>query len=110
MQFFGSKKTSLRDFSPAELQAALTSHKIVLVDVREVGEHQSARIEGAALHPLSSFNPEALPKGAVVLHCAAGKRSRMAADLCAKAGVEVAGHLEGGISAWMQAGLPVSRG
>jgi rhodanese-related sulfurtransferase len=46
----------------------------------------------------------------VVLSCAAGKRSRMAADICAKAGVKVAGHLAGGLGAWMQAGLPVIRG
>jgi len=45
-----------------------------------------------------------------VLYCAAGKRSRTAAELCAKAGVPVAGHLAGGVSAWVQAGLPVSRG
>ena len=100
----------LRDFLPGELRDALARQEVVLVDVREHGEHQAARIDGALLQPLSSFDPANLPEGRVVLHCAAGKRSRMAAELAAKAGVKVAGHLAGGISAWMQAGLAVSRG
>lgn len=110
MSFFGSKKTPLRDFKPAELSYALARKEVVLVDVREPGEHQAARIEGATLHPLTRFDPAALPKGEVVLHCGVGKRSRMAADLCAKAGVKIAGHLEGGLAAWTSAGLPIIRG
>jgi rhodanese-related sulfurtransferase len=107
---FGTKINDLRDFTPAELQAALARHEVALVDVREPAEYEAARIEGSTLLPLSSFTPAALPAGQVVLSCAAGKRSRMAADICAKAGVKVAGHLAGGLGAWMQAGLPVIRG
>ncbi|MDE1895508.1 MAG: rhodanese-like domain-containing protein [Rhodospirillales bacterium] len=110
MGLFGSKTNGLRDFLPAELSYALSRREVVLVDVREPGEHQTARIEGAVLHPLSCFDPAALPEGAVVLHCGIGKRSRMAADLCARSGVKVAGHLKGGLAAWMAAGLPVVRG
>ena len=110
MRLFGGNKTDLRNFSPAELSYALARKEVVLVDVREPAEHQAARIEGATLHPLSCLDPAALPKSAVVLHCGVGKRSRMAADLCAKAGVKVAGHLEGGLAAWTAAGLPVIRG
>lgn len=109
MRFFGGKNRGLREFLPAELNFALARNEVVLVDVREPGEHQAARIEGATLHPLSCFDPAALPKGEVVLHCGVGKRSRMAADLCAKAGVKVAGHLGGGLAAWTAAGLPVVR-
>jgi rhodanese-related sulfurtransferase len=110
MSIFGGKKTALRDFTPAVLSGALARKEVVLVDVREPGEHQGARIEGAVLHSLSRFDPASLPKGEVVLHCGIGKRSRMAAGLCAKAGVAVAGHLEGGLAAWTAAGLPVIRG
>jgi rhodanese-related sulfurtransferase len=110
MSFFGGNKTDLRNYVPAELSHALASKEVVLVDVREAGEHQTARIEGAVSRPLSCFDPAALPQGAVVLHCGVGKRSRMAAALCAKAGVKVAGHLEGGLAAWAAAGLPVVRG
>lgn len=107
---FGFRKSELREFSPAELREALAKGEVVLVDVREPGEHRAARIGGAILHPLSAFDPGALPGGAVVLHCGVGKRSRMAAGLCAQAGVAVAGHLAGGMAAWAAAGLPVERG
>jgi rhodanese-related sulfurtransferase len=99
-----------RDFSPAELNAALVAGEVVLVDVREPPEYHQARIEGAILHPLSSFDPTALPAGEIVLQCGVGKRSLMAAQLCARAGVKVAGHLDGGLSAWAQSGLPLVSG
>ncbi len=100
----------LRDYSPAELNDALAKLEVVLVDVREPNEAQQARIAGAVLHPLSRFDPTDLPPGDIVLHCAAGKRSRMAAELCSQAGVRVAGHLAGGIAAWAGAGLPLASG
>jgi rhodanese-related sulfurtransferase len=110
MLFFTGKKTDLRDFTPQELETALAKGEVILVDVREHAEHDAARIEGALCHPLSIFDPHTLPEGNVVLHCGVGKRSAMAAERCAKAGVKIAGHLAGGINAWAQAGLPVKRG
>lgn len=101
---------ALRNFSAAELHEALARQEVVIVDVREPEEFAAAHIAGAVLLPLSAFNPAALPEGAVVLQCGVGKRSRMAAELCAKAGVPVAGHLAGGLAAWAAAGLPLNRG
>jgi rhodanese-related sulfurtransferase len=109
MLFFTGKKKDLREFTPKELETALAKGEVILVDVREHAEHQAACIEGAICHPLSSFDPNALPEGDVVLHCGVGKRSAMAAEKCAKAGVKIAGHLAGGLNAWAQAGLPVKR-
>ncbi len=100
----------LRNFSPAELNDALARLEVVLVDVREPEEFRAARIEGAVLRPLSAFDPTDLPPGDIVLQCGVGKRSTMAAEVCNRAGVKVAGHLAGGIAAWAGAGLPVQRG
>lgn len=105
-----SAHDTLRDFQPGELNDALTKREVVLVDVREPDEFRNARIEGAVLLPLSAFDPAGLPQGEVVLLCGVGKRSRMAATICAQAGVKVAGHLAGGMAAWAAAGLPVTRG
>ena len=102
--------TELRDFSPAELRDAIARLEVVLVDVREPAEYHNARIEGAVLRPLSQFDPTDLPPGAIVLQCGVGKRSAMAAELCNRAGVKVAGHLAGGLSAWANAGLPLQHG
>jgi len=100
----------LRDFTALELSGALAKLEVVLVDVREEEEFRNARINGAVLHPLSQFDPASLPPGEIVLMCGVGKRSRLAAGVCATAGVKVAGHLAGGIAAWAAAGLPVLRG
>ncbi|MDP1619099.1 rhodanese-like domain-containing protein [Phenylobacterium sp.] len=100
------------DLTPADLHDRLTARQIVLIDVREPAEYAAERIHGALNLPLTTFDPSALPVGGdrpVVLQCGSGKRSAMALDLCRKAGVEVAGHLAGGIGAWRAAGLPVIR-
>ena len=108
---FGSK--SHPEMTPAEVHSALGSGRIVLVDVREAAEHDAERIAGAELHPLSSFQPSALPVAdgaAVVLHCGSAKRSATALDLCRKAGVPVTTHMTGGLMAWKAAGLPTVTG
>ncbi|MDO8902572.1 MAG: rhodanese-like domain-containing protein [Phenylobacterium sp.] len=100
------------DLTPADVRDRLAARQIVLIDVREPAEYASERIHGALNFPLSTFDPQALPAGglrAIILQCGSGKRSAMAMDLCRKAGVEVAGHLEGGIGAWRAADLPVVR-
>ncbi len=101
-----------RDITAADLHDRLTARQVVLIDVREPAEYAAERIHGALNLPLTTFDPAALPVGGdrpVVLQCGSGKRSGMALDLCRKAGVEVAGHLAGGIGAWRAAGLPIIR-
>jgi rhodanese-related sulfurtransferase len=108
---FGTKRHS--ELTPQEVQGALNSGKIVLVDVREDAEHTAERIAGALLHPLSSFDPARLPVSAdtpVVLHCGSAKRSATALDMCRKAGVPVTAHMAGGIMGWNAAGLPTVSG
>jgi rhodanese-related sulfurtransferase len=100
------------DITATDLHDRLTARQVVLIDVREPAEYAVERIHGALNLPLTTFDPAALPVGGdhpVVLQCGSGKRSAMALDQCRKAGVEVAGHLAGGIGAWRAAGLPVIR-
>ena len=102
--------THSENLSPADLLERLHAHKVTLVDVREPAEHAAERIDGAVLHPLSTFDPLRLPPGQVVFHCAGGKRSLNAIQQCAAAGLPHATHLHGGIAAWKQAGLPTKKG
>jgi rhodanese-related sulfurtransferase len=99
-----------QDLSAAELNALLEAKAVTLVDVREPGEHAAERIEGAVLHPLSTFDPHALPAGKLVFQCGIGRRSLDALRRSAAAGLPAAQHLEGGLAAWKQAGLPTRRG
>ena len=101
---------TLTDISPTTLQAMLEEASVTLVDVREPDEFAAARIKGALLAPLSTFDARSLPHDParpVVLQCGSGKRSATAASRCAAAGVPIAGHLAGGLGAWKAAGLPI---
>jgi len=90
-----------------EVEAALAKGEIILIDVREPQEFHAERIPGALLYPLSDFDPHKLPHSGtkkIVLHCKSGGRSGQALRMCQEAGVEVAGHMEGGILKWIAAG------
>lgn len=99
----------LKEHSPAAVHDMVADRSILLVDVREPQEFAAARIHGAVLFPLSSFDPTALPVPdavRVVFHCGSGKRSAMAVARCQQAGIQHVEHMTGGIQAWMAARLP----
>ncbi len=78
-----------------------------LVDVRESGEYEIVRIEGAVLIPqgriLAGEAWHELPQDAdIVFHCKAGTRSAAVLAAARAAGYERVSHLEGGILAWVR--------
>jgi len=80
--------------------------------VRTPEEFAEGHLEGAVNIPLDTFDSAALPdpEGAQrVLYCRSDRRSGIAADRLAEATGRDAVHLEGGILAWEDAGLPVQR-
>lgn len=101
--------TDEKDLTPAAVFEALKRSEIVLIDVREPAEFANQRIHGALLHPLSTFEPKAIPADSgrrIVFQCGSGKRSRMALDQFIAATGADAAHMAGGIGAWRSAGLP----
>ena len=85
----------------------------VLVDVREVYEFRQLRVPGAVLVPLSEFATAhtGLPKDRPLLvMCASGKRSLVAAEFLSRNGYPDVANVEGGIIAWHGAGLPTTDG
>jgi rhodanese-related sulfurtransferase len=87
--------------------------KPLLVDVRESNEFATVRIPGAVLMPLSEFQTsyDRLPKDRpLLMHCAGGKRSLVAAELLTRNGYEDVANMEGGIVAWQKAGHPTRQG
>ncbi len=99
-----------RDLTPGAVKALVDSGAAVLVDVREPGEFAAERIEGAMLFPLSAFDPATLPSGRLVFQCGIGRRSLAALQRYEAAGFTHGQHMEGGLAAWKQAGLPTRRG
>ncbi len=96
---------------PQEAKAIVDRGGAVLVDVRNPDEYEMAHIPGSLHHPLKELDPAALVKASakpVIFLCAVGVRSKIAADRMLAAGYQPVAHLEGGISAWLDAGLPVT--
>ncbi len=85
----------------------------VLVDVREQNEWDDVHIAGAVHVPLSAITERytELPQGRpMILQCASGRRSLVAADFLRRNGYTDVTNLSDGIKGWEQAGLPVERG
>ena len=104
------KPSSIDTLNADQVAQLLAAGKLLLIDVREPGEYADARIPGALLCPLSSFDASALPADGerrVVFHCGSGKRSLTAAEKRLAAGQPSAAHMEGGLAAWKAAGFPV---
>ena len=102
----------MENWTAQQTAEALEKGEIILVDVREAAEFHEARIPGALLMPMSTFDPAALPTGQgrkVVLHCKSGGRSANAINACQAAGIDVGAHIGGGIGEWVEAGLPYWR-
>ena len=103
----------VRDLTPEDVARGLDEGKMLLVDVRELNETALERYPGAAIVPLSSFDPSQLPDPEgkqVVFACRSGKRS-VTASLAAQAGgLAYDKHLAGGIIGWKAAGLPTRTG
>jgi len=88
-----SRKAGLKDFE--------------LVDVRESGEYDIVRIDGAKLIPqgriLAGEAWEELPQDRdIVFHCKAGTRSANVLAAAREAGYQRVSHLDGGILAWVR--------
>jgi len=97
--------------APAMLAAELASpNPPFVLDVRMPKEWQSRRIEGSTNIPLNHLQErlEELPRGQeIVVHCAGGYRSSIAASILHQHGFEELTELVGGIAAWEAAKLPV---
>ncbi len=84
--------------------------ELQLVDVRDPGETAAGTLPGAREVPLAAFPgwlSGAAPSGPIVVYCASGYRSQIAASLLSSAGFEDVSDLLGGYHAWAGAGLPV---
>jgi len=96
-----------------ELSEKLKAAKRPLViDVRQPEEYRDAHIAGAKLMPLGELNKhmQELPKDReIVCVCASGSRSSSATRQLVSAGY-TAINMNGGMSGWQRAGLPVKKG
>ena len=102
---------------PRELHRLLGGGQPVeLLDVRTPGEFAAAHVPGAKLIPLDELDAAASAANAaadgspVYVLCQSGGRARRAIEKFERAGVQGCVLVEGGMQAWINAGLPVNRG
>lgn len=85
------------------------SGEAVLIDVRLAYEFEAGHVAGARHVDINDLTAgaESIPKDRpVVFYCRAGSRSAMAAEAFRQAGYD-AHNMDGGLSAWAEAGLPL---
>jgi len=88
-----------------------SSQPPVVIDVRTPREREQKQIAGSVNIPLNhlSERSQELPKNRVLLvHCAGGYRSSIAASILKKSGFNQVSEIAGGMAAWEAAKLPVS--
>lgn len=95
--------------------AAQSRPSALLLDVRTPAEFEEKHIPGSVLHPLSTLDVDqvaklALQKSACVLVCRSGGRARQAFERLKSADIPNLCILEGGVLAWENCGLELSRG
>ena len=99
--------------APFAAELLSSSQPPVLIDVRAPREREQKQISGSLSFPLNHLSERAaeLPKNrALLVHCAGGYRSSIAASILQKEGFEHVCEIAGGIAAWETAKLPVSSG
>ncbi len=93
---------------PQTVAKWLADGEALLIDVRETSEYEQEHIPGSLLVPLSALEPDSFPRITIkklVLHCAIGKRSAVAARQLIEAGHTPPINMKGGLKAWREAGL-----
>lgn len=114
-------RTRIENLTPEQVEAEVRSGAL-LVDLRESEERaQHGSIPGAVhmprgmlefwADPTSPYHKQELdPERRIVLHCAAGGRSALAADTLRQMGFSRVAHLDGGFGRWKEEGRPVNGG
>ena len=113
MGWFSKKAPVVHDLKPEDVARGIAEGRILLVDVREPNEVAAEAYPDAVVVPLSAFDPMQIPdpgRRTVVFACRSGKRSVTASLAAQETGLPYDSHLEGGILAWKEAGLPTKTG
>ena len=111
--FLTVKKAFARDLlTPAKATLMINREDAIVLDVREKAERANGAIIGSKHIPASQLagrvaELDKFKERPVIVHCASGMRSSSACTTLRKAGFTKVFHLDGGLGAWEQAGLPL---
>lgn len=111
-------KQKIENLTPLQVQQELEKTGTVLIDIREMEElEKNGKIPGSVHAPrgmiefyadpsLPYHKPEFDKEKRIILQCASGGRSALATQTLKQMGYLNIAHLDGGLNAWKEAGLP----
>lgn len=117
MLFWNSFGNRIRGIKDVDCQGAmqLINHKqAIVLDVREDSEYQSGHVLNARHIPLGKLSQrvgelEKYREQPIVVVCRSGNRSCAASALLGKQGFSQIYNLNGGVTAWRKANLPLEK-
>ncbi len=115
-----------KNITTCQAKSILESKDVFLLDVRTPAEYNYSHVEGAKLIPLKNIpahdpvnlsldkllpnRMKELPEDKstkIVVYCYTGKRGGIASQMIADAGYKRVYNVQGGLTAWVNAGYPV---
>ncbi|MDQ4064956.1 MAG: rhodanese-like domain-containing protein [Actinomycetota bacterium] len=118
MDLVKEAKSQIENLSPEQVASELESGDAVVVDLREPQELEATGMIPGAIHaprgmlefyadPSLPYHKDELERDKrIILHCASGGRSALAAKTLKDMGYTNVAHMEGGIKAWQEEGRP----
>ena len=104
---------SAQNLTPAQATLLMNREDALMLDVRETGEWSAGHIPGARHITLAQLEKrmseiEKFKDRPIIICCASGNRSSSACGQLKKGGFQKVFSLSGGISAWLEANLPLT--
>lgn len=113
-QIFGSKISGIKEVGVIEATQLINHKDALVLDVREDREFSGGHIPDAKHIPLGQLGHrvgelEKFKERPIVINCRSGARSANACGILRKSGFTEVYNLKGGIMAWEQANMPITR-
>ena len=119
MERVKAAKQEVENLTPQQVAEEMKKDKVVIVDIREANElEETGKISGSVhaprgllefyADPAHSYHKSELKDDKrIILHCASGGRSALAAQTLKQMGYTNVAHMDGGMKAWKENNLPV---
>lgn len=114
-------KAQIENLTPAQVKAEMDKGNVTVIDIREPDEiKQNGSIPGSISAPrgmlefyadpsMPYYKPEFKKDSRIILQCASGGRSALAVVTLKQMGYVNVAHLDGGLKAWKEAGLVLTK-
>ncbi len=109
----GNASNEIKQITVTEAKQTVDAKDVQFIDVRTPGEYTGGHAPKASNFPLDALEKDLaqLDKNKpVYVICQTGKRSQKGSEILQKAGFKSIYNINGGTSAWTEAGFPIVKG